>query len=62
VDSFIVGLSAVIGLVLGLGMQDTLTNLSAGVWVAAIRPIDMGEMVIINGQRISWSGEVPLSI
>ncbi|KKH45390.1 mechanosensitive ion channel protein MscS [Methanosarcina sp. 1.H.A.2.2] len=50
VDSFVVGLSAIIGLVLGLGMQDTLTNLSAGVWVAAIRPIDMGEMVIINGQ------------
>ncbi|KKG11078.1 mechanosensitive ion channel protein MscS [Methanosarcina sp. 2.H.A.1B.4] len=50
VDSFVVGLSAIIGLVLGLGMQDTLTNLSAGVWVAAIRPIDMGEMVIVNGQ------------
>jgi len=50
VDSFVVGLSAVIGLVLGLGMQDTLTNVSAGVWVAAIRPIDMGEMVVINGQ------------
>lgn len=50
VDSFVVGLSAIIGLVLGLGMQDTLTNLSAGVWVAAIRPIDMGEMVVVNGQ------------
>ncbi|MDD3247604.1 MAG: mechanosensitive ion channel family protein [Methanosarcina sp.] len=50
VDSFVVGLSAVIGLVLGLGMQDTLTNITAGVWVAAIRPIDMGEIVIINGQ------------
>ena len=50
VDSFVVGLSAIIGLVLGLGMQDTLTNITAGVWVAAIRPIDMGEMVIVNGQ------------
>ncbi|MCQ1535921.1 mechanosensitive ion channel family protein [Methanosarcina sp. KYL-1] len=50
VDSFIVGLSAVIGLVLGFGMQDTLTNLAAGVWIAAGRPIDMGETVIVNGQ------------
>ncbi len=50
VDSFVVGISAVIGLVLGLGMQDTLTNITAGVWVAAIRPIDSGEMVIVNGQ------------
>jgi small conductance mechanosensitive channel len=50
VDSYIVGVSAVIGLVLGLGMQDTFTNLTAGVCIAAIRPIDMGETVIVNGQ------------
>lgn len=50
VDSYIVGVSAVIGLVLGLGMQDTFTNLTAGVCVAAIRPIDMGETVTVNGQ------------
>ncbi|MCC4769448.1 mechanosensitive ion channel [Methanosarcina sp. DH2] len=50
VDSFVIGISAVIGLVLGLGMQDTLTNITAGVWVAAIRPIDTGEMVVVNGQ------------
>ncbi|ALK05526.1 MAG: mechanosensitive ion channel family protein [Methanosarcina thermophila] len=50
VDSYIVGVSAVIGLVLGLGMQDTFTNLTAGVCVSAIRPIDMGETVTVNGQ------------
>jgi len=50
VDSFVVGLSAIIGLVLGLGMQDTFTNITAGVWVAAIRPIDTGETVTVNGQ------------
>jgi small-conductance mechanosensitive channel len=50
VDSFVIGLSAVIGLVLGLGMQDTLTNITAGVWIAAIRPIDTGETVVVNGQ------------
>lgn len=50
VDSYVVGLSAVIGLVLGLGMQDTFTNIAAGVWVAAIRPVDTGETVTLNGQ------------
>jgi len=50
VDSFVVGLSAIIGLVLGLGMQDTFTNITAGIWVAAIRPIDTGELVLVNGQ------------
>jgi len=50
VDSYVVGLSAVIGLVLGLGMQDTFTNIASGVWVAAVRPIDMGETVTLNGQ------------
>ncbi|MGI5990986.1 MAG: mechanosensitive ion channel family protein [Methanosarcina sp.] len=50
VDSYIIGISAVLGLVLGLGMQDTFTNLTAGVCVAAIRPIDMGETVTVSGQ------------
>ncbi len=50
VDGYIVGVSAAIGLVLGLGMQDTLTNLTAGICIAAIRPIDMGESVTINEQ------------
>jgi small-conductance mechanosensitive channel len=50
VDSYIVGISAVIGLVLGMGMQDTFTNLTAGICVAAIRPIDKGEMVTVNEQ------------
>jgi len=50
VDSYIVGVSAAIGIVLGLGLQDTFTNLTAGVCVAAIRPIDMEETVTVNGQ------------
>jgi small-conductance mechanosensitive channel len=50
VGSLVLGLSAVIGLVLGFGMQDSLTNLAAGVWIAALRPIDMGEYVTINGE------------
>jgi len=50
VGSVVVGLSAVIGLVLGFGMQDTLTNLAAGVWIAALRPIDIGEVVEVAGK------------
>ena len=49
VSSVVLGLSAVIGLILGFGLQDTITNLAAGVWVAAIRPIDKGEFVEVNG-------------
>lgn len=50
VDSFVVGLSAIIGLVLGFGMQDTFINLTSGVWIAALRPIDKDEYVTINGE------------
>jgi small-conductance mechanosensitive channel len=49
VSSVVLGLSAVIGLILGFGLQDTITNLAAGVWVAALRPIDKGEFVEVNG-------------
>ncbi|NJE10451.1 mechanosensitive ion channel family protein [Thermococcus sp. MAR1] len=50
VSPLILGLSAVIGLILGFGLQDTLTNLAAGVWIAALRPIDIGEVVEVAGQ------------
>ncbi len=54
VDSVVLGLSAVIGLILGFGMQDTLTNLSSGIWIAALRPLDKGEFVSVGG----YSGTV----
>jgi len=50
VGSVVLGLSAVIGLILGFGLQDTMTNLLAGVWLAALRPIDKGEVVTTNGE------------
>jgi len=53
-SSLIVGLSAVIGLVLGFGMQDTLTNIAAGVWIATLRPFDKGEYLEVSG----YSGSV----
>jgi small-conductance mechanosensitive channel len=49
VSSVTLGLSAVIGLVLGFGMQDTMTNLFAGIWLAALRPVDKDEVVTTNG-------------
>ncbi|MDG6243133.1 MAG: mechanosensitive ion channel family protein [Methanolobus sp.] len=49
VSSLVVGLSAVIGLVLGFGMQDSLNNIAAGVWIASLRPLDKGEYVTVNG-------------
>ncbi|MEA1984680.1 MAG: mechanosensitive ion channel family protein [Euryarchaeota archaeon] len=49
ISSVVVGLSAVIGLILGFGMQDTLTNIASGVWIATLRPIDKDEYVRING-------------
>ena len=49
VGSEVLGLSAVLGLILGFGLQDTLTNLFAGVWLAALRPLDKDEVVTTNG-------------
>ncbi|WP_297503680.1 mechanosensitive ion channel family protein [Thermococcus sp.] len=56
VSPLILGLSAVIGLILGFGLQDTLTNLAAGVWIAALRPVDLGEVVEVAGKTGSVSG------
>lgn len=47
--SAVLGLSAILGLVLSFGMQDTLNNFFAGVWIATLRPIAMGETVTVNG-------------
>ena len=49
VDSIVLGLSAIIGLVLAFGMQDTFTNLAAGFWLALVRPFNEGDYVTING-------------
>ncbi|MCL2862961.1 MAG: mechanosensitive ion channel family protein [Methanimicrococcus sp.] len=46
----ILGLSAVIGLILGFGMQDTLTNFAAGVWLAVLEPFHEKDYVTVAGQ------------
>ncbi|MCE4617380.1 MAG: mechanosensitive ion channel family protein [Desulfurococcales archaeon] len=47
--SIILGLSAVIGLILGFGLQDALNNLAAGVMIAVSRPFERGDLVSIAG-------------
>jgi len=49
ISSMVLGLSAVIGLILGFGLQDSINNLAAGVWLAAFRPIDKDEFVEVKG-------------
>lgn len=56
VSPIILGLSAVIGLILGFGLQDTITNLASGVWIAALRPIDIGEVVEVAGKTGKVNG------
>ena len=56
VGSILLSLSAVVGLVLGFGMQDTVNNLASGTWIAALRPIDVGEYVEVNGIAGTVSG------
>lgn len=48
--SVILGLSAIIGLILGFGLQDTITNLASGIWIAALKLIDKGEFVKVSGE------------
>jgi len=50
VSSIILGLSAVIGLILGFGMQDTLTNLGAGIWLAVLEPFKEKDYITVSGQ------------
>ena len=49
VSSILVSLSAAVGLILGFGMRDTVNNIASGMWIAALRPVDIGEVVTIGG-------------
>jgi len=51
VGSIVLGLSAIVGLILGFGLQDTLTNLAAGIWLIALRPMDKDEVVAVSGMK-----------
>ncbi|MFO7990675.1 MAG: mechanosensitive ion channel family protein [Thermoplasmata archaeon] len=49
VGSLTIGISAVVGIVLGFGLRDTFNNLAAGAWLASIRPFYKGEHVEVKG-------------
>lgn len=49
VGSVVLAMSAILGLILGFGMQDSFNNIAAGVWIAALRPIDKDEVVTVSG-------------
>ncbi len=49
VSSVVLGLSAIIGLMLGFGLQDTFTNLASGFWLAITRPFDKNDVVTVQG-------------
>jgi len=50
ISSILVSLSAMVGLILGFGMSDTVNNIASGTWIAALGPINIGEVVNINGK------------
>ncbi len=49
-SSVVLGFSAIVGLIFGFGMQDTIANLAAGVWLAVYRPFNIGDAVEIAGK------------
>ncbi len=49
IDSIVLGLSAVIGMILGFGLQDTMTNIFSGLWIAMLKPFEIGDYVEVNG-------------
>jgi len=46
----VLGLSAVIGLILAWGMQNTFENFFSGVWLTVVRPFDKGDYIEVQGQ------------
>lgn len=54
VGSAVLALSAILGLVLGFGLQDTMNNFFSGVWLALIRPFRKDDWITVNG----YSGRV----
>jgi small-conductance mechanosensitive channel len=56
IGGIFIGLSAALGLIIAFGMQDSLNNMFAGVWLATLRPIRMDEVVEVSGHTGKVSG------
>ncbi len=48
-SAIVIGLSAILGLILGFGLQDTMTNMASGFWIALTRPFDKNDVVTTQG-------------
>ncbi len=48
-NAIVLGLSAILGLMLGFGLQDTITNLASGFWIALTRPFDKEDVISTQG-------------
>jgi small conductance mechanosensitive channel len=47
--SIVIGLSAIFAFVLGFGLQDTMNNLAAGVWIVVTRAFSKGDLITVAG-------------
>ncbi len=56
VGGVFIGLSAAIGLIIAFGMQDSLNNMFAGIWLATLSPIKMDEWVEVAGHSGKVTG------
>jgi len=50
IGSYVLALSAIIGLILAFGMSDSMNNFFAGVWIAMLRPFDKDDVVEVAGK------------
>ena len=56
VGGVFIGLSAALGLIIAFGMQDSLNNIFAGIWIATLRAIKIDEVVEVAGHTGKVSG------
>ncbi|NLI73153.1 MAG: mechanosensitive ion channel family protein [Euryarchaeota archaeon] len=52
--SALLAMSAIVGLVLGFGLQDTMNDFFAGIWLAFIRPFKKDDWITVSG----YSGRI----
>ena len=49
VSKIFLGAGGVIGIVIGLGFKDFISNFAAGVWIMIVDPFDVGDRITVKG-------------
>ena len=49
VSKFFIGTSGLIGLIIGFGFKDFISNFAAGVWIMVVDPFDVGDVITVKG-------------